>query len=72
MYRYQVEYQDDADKTVVEPYEHRRTAALNRARRASDKHIVAYVVAVDHNGVSVGHKSYGRGLVMETEGDGFK
>jgi hypothetical protein len=74
-YRYQVEYQDDDDKTHVVPYDRRRTAALAAARRASKKFMVAYVVAckVERDGSepAVGHKSYGNGLVMETEGEGF-
>lgn len=76
-YEYQVEYQDDDDKTHVEPYQGRRSAAIRRARAMSRKHMVAYVVACgwqsdDRAYMACGHKSYGQGLIIETEGEGFK
>ena len=76
-FEYQVEYQDDEDKTHVEPFQGRRSAALAKARRMSNKHMVAYVVACkwydgDRMFAACGHKSYGQGLVIETEGEGFK
>lgn len=76
-YTYQVEYQDDDDRTHVEPFEGRRSAAVAKARRMSDKHMVAYVVACKHRKsdnayMACGHKAYGQGLVIETEGEGFE
>lgn len=75
-YEYQVEYQDDDDKTHVEPFGSRRSAALSKARRMSNKHMVAYCVACKYRAsdrayMSCGHKSYGQGIVIETEGEGF-
>lgn len=76
-YTYQVEYQDQDDgyRVNVKPYGHRKTAAISAARRASNKHMVAYAVACrkqpDGGEVTVGHKSFGEGLVIETEGEGF-
>lgn len=75
-FTYQVEWQDDEDRTHVKPYGERRYAAIAAARRQSSKHMVAYVVALksrpDGGTVAVGHKSYGQGLVIETDGDGFQ
>lgn len=74
-YVYQVEFQDDDDRTHVISYGTRKTAAMATARRMSDKHVVACAVACkprrDGGNVAVGHKSYGQGLVMETDGEGF-
>lgn len=75
MYTYQVEFQDDDDKIHVKPYGTNLAAARQHAARMSVKHMVAYVVSCkdlpDGGNVSVGHKSYGNGCVIETEGEGF-
>lgn len=75
VFTYQVEYQDDDDKTHIIPYGTNKPAAIVRARRASNKHMVAYVVACkalrDGGDAAVGHKSFGQGSLMETEGEGF-
>lgn len=72
-YTYQVEYEDDDNKLHVEPYEDRRSAAQSRARRVSEKHVVAYVVACHRyrDEAPCGQKVYGQGHVTETEGEGF-
>lgn len=74
MYTYQVEHQDERGREYVKPYGVRRQAAQSAARRLSDKHCVAYVVAcrqVGRHEEAVGHKVYGQGSVIETEGEGF-
>lgn len=76
MFEYQVEWEDDDGKTHVEPYQAAKLAALASARRASRKHGVAYCVACKYRSsdrayMACGHKSFGDGLVMETEGEGF-
>jgi hypothetical protein len=73
-YTYQVEFTDDDGREHVEPYGDRLSAAISRARRASDKEFVAYVVASKtRNGseMACGHKAYSQGCVIETDGEGF-
>lgn len=69
-YTYRVEWEDE-DVTHVNHYDGRLSAAVAKARRESVKHICAYVVALDASGAPCGHQSYGRGSVMETDGEGF-
>lgn len=74
-YHYRVEWSDDNDTVQTVPYQHRRTAAMSKARRVSKSSVmVAYVVAcrvTRYGEEPCGHKSYGNGSVMETDGEGF-
>lgn len=69
-YSYQVEFEDGEGKTQILPYAVKRGAAEKRARIASRKYTMAYVVAMA-GGDRVGHRAYGDGRLTETLGEGF-